>query len=122
MDYNFDEMYKQLVALKEEYPNIILSVTKKERGDCATVEVIERGFAVIGYGKQRCNGFCVSLDNDYERHFEGKYFPTAEEAFGELSLWMHMKGYRFKKIDFQKVQYANRNAVTVVPIEEEQCC
>lgn len=97
-----EQRFNQLMELRKEFPNIIHGVCRKEHCDYAIATTIERSFVKIGYGNLPFRGFFINLDLDYENCFSGKYFATAQEAFDELSVWMHKRGYRFKKYD-QKV-------------------
>ena len=100
MQHDYSEMFKQLGELRNEYPGIITNVSKGGKFDYlgfASMTIIEKGFVSIGYNRF---GFYVSMSENF---FNDKYFPTAEAAFDELSIWMHKYGYRFKKYDAPKV-------------------
>lgn len=95
-------MYNQLTTLRKDFPNIIYNVVRNERCDYASATIIEKGFVSIGYRKRPCMGFFVSIDSEDVLYFADKTFRTAEEAFGELSVWMNKYGYRYKKYDTPK--------------------
>lgn len=100
MKYEYSEMYEQLLALQKEYTGIITKVAKSQKFSYlgyASAVIIEKDIVSICYNRY---GFFVSADDEY---FNDKYFPTAAEAFDELSVWMHKNGYRFKKYDAPKV-------------------
>ena len=100
MQHDYSEMFKQLEALRDEYPGIITNVSKGEKFGYlgfASLTIIEKGFVSISYNRF---GFYVNTGDNY---FCDKYFQTAEAAFDELSVWMHKYGYRFKKYDAPRV-------------------
>lgn len=111
MQIDFEARYRQLEALKKEYPNIITSLTKKDYKGAATMTINKRGFVSIGYNQF---GFFV---NDGDDHFYGKYYKTAEEAFDELNVWMHKHGYMFVKSEERKVIDIGPSAVERIPAE-----
>ncbi len=114
MEYEYSEMYNQLLSLQKEYPNIITKVSKSSKFNYlghASAVIIDKDIVSICYNRY---GFYVSMSDGY---FNDKYFPTATEAFDALSVWMHKHGYRFKKFDTPKVIELGGSSVSRVPAQ-----
>ena len=101
-----DLNYQQLLALKEEWKDIIFAIGRKDDYDYVTMAFIFHGFIDIcyKYGNYRYRGFYINFTDEYVPELQDDiFFETADEAFSALLVWKEKKGYKFKKQEQPKV-------------------